>query len=373
MHPLGSGGAGGAFARFSWLWLRDHAEDDASLDLMTMQRRVDTFNIDPSCWGSVVGHDDDGTDGFEIRWNDGVTTLHSRRTLYSVAEQHLDTDWSQLQSSNPAIPGDITMWTDSSAMPPKADLQGVVDDDNLLAEGLGQLARYGYLVLRGNSPTRRTAEEFAARLGYVRQTIFGGIWDLAPDLSEHSDTAYSDVFLGCHTDSTYSHDAPGFQFFVCLQPAVEGGESLLVDGFAIAAELAESDPSLYRDLASIPVTGRYIEPGVHLQAERPVLRANPRGVLDQVSFNNYDRAPFLLPGDLEARFYQAYQRFAEMAGDPARRIEVQLSQGDVLIFDNWRTLHGRNSFVGHRHYVGAYLNHEDIESKQRTLTSVVGI
>jgi len=41
--------------------------------------------------------------------------------------------------------------------------------------------------------------------------------------------------------------------------------------------------------------------------------------------------------------------------------------GDILIFDNWRAMHGRNSFTGDRHYIGAYLNHEDLESKRRVL------
>ncbi len=240
----------------------------------------------------------------------------------------------------------------------------------MLAHGVDQLCRFGYLILRGDETSRERAEAFAARIGYVRHTIFGGMWDLAPDLTDHADTAYTSIYLAPHTDGTYSHDAPGLQFFLCVAPAVEGGESLLVDGFAIAAELAGADPEAYVDLASIPVVGRYVEPGVHLRAERPVFRASPRCLLEQVSFNNYDRAPFLLPPDLEDRFYRAYGRFAELANEPSRRAAVSLTAGDVLIFDNWRALHGRNAFRGYRHYLGAYLNHEDLESKRRVLALV---
>jgi alpha-ketoglutarate-dependent taurine dioxygenase len=214
---------------------------------------------------------------------------------------------------------------------------------------------------------KSSADRFVKRLGYVRHTIFGGMWDLTPDLTEHADTAYTSIFLGPHTDGTYSHDAPGLQFFLCLKAADSGGESLLVDGLAIAAELAESEPDLFVDLASIPVPGRYVEPGVSLRAERPVFRTNARGLLDQVSFNNYDRAPFLLPPDLEQRFYRAYGRFAELANEPNRRAAITLTPGDIMIFDNWRSLHGRNAFTGYRHYFGAYLNHEDLESKRRVL------
>ena len=356
-----------ATVSISWFWLRDHAEDEAGRDPVTMQRRVDTFSIEPNCRGTVVGLDNKDNPTLDIQWEDGVCTTHSRAGLYQVAEHFLATEWSRLAWSEPALPSGITMWADAPPEPAKLAVEDLLNDDDALAAGLATLNGYGYLVLDGDKGSKDTAIRFAQRMGYVRHTIFGGIWDLAADLTEHSDTAYTDIFLGCHTDATYSNDAPGYQYFVCVQPATQGGESLLLDGFAIAAELAESEPHFYRDLASIPVIGRYIEPGVHLEAERPVFRSGPRGVLSQVSFNNYDRAPFLLPSELEPRFYAAYTRFAELANDPKRRIEVSLSEGDILVFNNWRVLHGRNSFVGPRHYVGAYLNHEDIESKKRIL------
>jgi alpha-ketoglutarate-dependent taurine dioxygenase len=361
----------GRRARLSWRWLRDHGEDEASCDPDTLQRRVDTFAIDPGLTG-VVHLDGEGA---TVTWNDGATTFHSRQLLQSVMAEFTATAWDALPEFKPRLAENLVLWSDPTSAPADVDLDGFLTDDSVLALGVSELWRYGYLVLRGGAVRpgvdgrydKSRAAEFAQRLGYVRHTIFGAMWDLAPDLTDHADTAYTSMYLGPHTDGTYSHDAPGLQFFLALQPAASGGESLLVDGFAIAAELADSDPAVFVDLASIPVPGRYVEPGVDLRAERPVFRSNARGVLDQVSFNNYDRAPFLLPPDLERRFYLAYGRFAELATDPARRAAITLTSGDILVFDNWRTLHGRNAFRGYRHYFGAYLNHEDLESKRRVL------
>lgn len=350
-------------ADFSWRWLQDHGEDEASRDPETLQRRVDTFALDPELRGTVV----DGEDHIRIDWDDGRRTVHSHRQLEAVATEFLATDWTQRFEYKPHISPDVTLWPNPSITPDEIDLAGFLVDDESLAHGVDQLCRFGYLVLRGDTADHATADAFVERLGYVRHTIFGGMWDLAPDVTDHADTAYTSIYLGPHTDATYSHDAPGLQFFLCMTPAKTGGESLLIDGFAVAADLAATDPEAYVTLASVPVPGRYIEPGVHLRAERPVFRANARGVLDQVSFNNYDRAPFLLPPHLEEAFYLSYGRFAELANDPARRAAVSLTSGDILVFDNWRTLHGRNSFVGYRHYIGAYLNHEDLESKRRVL------
>ena len=354
-------------APISWHWLRDHDESPTGQDPDTKQRRVDTFSLGEVPPGRVVGDEHE----VSVTWPDGAASTCSRRLLETVAADYLSTDWSSGPERSPSIPTDVILWPDpaTASETDTVTVEGFLDpsSDDVLAKGVDLLCRHGYLVLKGEVAERERAAAFARRLGYVRHTIFGGMWDLAPDLTDHADTAYTSIYLAPHTDGTYSHDAPGLQFFHCLEAAPEGGESLLVDGFAIAAELRDEDPDAYVTLASVAVPGRYVEPGVHLRAERPVLRSNARNVVDQVSFNNYDRAPFLLPPDLERRFHRAYRRFAELANDPGRRVAVTLTPGDILVFDNWRTLHGRNSFNGYRHYVGAYLNHEDLESTRRVL------
>ena len=42
---------------------------------------------------------------------------------------------------------------------------------------------------------------------------------------------------------TYHRDPPGLQIFTMVQPAIEGGESVFVDGFAVAEELQSTDPA----------------------------------------------------------------------------------------------------------------------------------
>ena len=57
----------------------------------------------------------------------------------------------------------------------------------------------------------------------------------------------------------------------------------------------------------------------------------------------------------------------ELANDPAMQFEVGLRPGDMVVFDNWRVLHGRRAFRGDRLIAGGYVNREDVESTARRL------
>ena len=85
----------------------------------------------------------------------------------------------------------------------------------------------------------------------------------------------------------------------------------------------------YRLLTSIDITGQYIDNdrNVHLQASRPLFRQNRAGELVQVSYNNYDRAPFYLPAEQTAALYRALKVFASHVNDPAMQYRRRLAPG----------------------------------------------
>ena len=109
----------------------------------------------------------------------------------------------------------------------------------------------------------------------------------------------------------------------------------------------------------------YIEDGVSLRAERPTIRLDDDGELVQVTFNNYDRSPFVLEPVKMRAWYEAYAAFHALISDRTAWWTHRLEPGDALIFDNWRCLHGRMAYSGVRVFNGAYLNHEDLESALR--------
>jgi trimethyllysine dioxygenase len=100
-------------------------------------------------------------------------------------------------------------------------------------------------------------------------------------------------------------------------------------------------------------------------AARPVLRHDHDGELVQVSFNNADRAPFLLPHDEMLALYEALRAFDTLTNDRRLQWRHVLAPGEAMLFDNWRVLHGRAAYTGARTMCGAYVNREDFESRLR--------
>ncbi len=340
----------------SWRWLRDHGEDETSFDATTKQRRVyalDTTPPQPALAAelSTVA----ATPVVSLTWPEApAQTWISQATLRSLLaplpSQPLPT-WHRASDTDVA----------------KGDVAAVLSDDEALRVWVSDIVRFGYGFLGGFSGGHDEVTALAARIGPPMSTIFGTTWDLASDVALHDDTAYTQSFLAPHTDGTYLHHAPRLQMFCCTERDGTGGESTIVDAFALAETLRDDDPDAFDVLASVSVPGHYLEAGVELRTTRPAIRLDDDGAVAQVSMNNYDRSPMLLPADEMAAFYRAYGRLHELANDRTRWQSIRLAAGDVLINDNWRVLHGREAYAGGRRFVGCYLNHEDFESRARVL------
>ncbi|MGZ4790685.1 MAG: trimethyllysine dioxygenase [Ilumatobacteraceae bacterium] len=342
---------------YPWLWLRDHAHDAATIHPVTQQRQLDTASLPPDLRATSVVADNGVA---RLTWLGGTETsevpvdfLRRFRTP-------------QVARIAPA-PGPV-VW-DAAAiaeLPVRVAFDSVMQNDDGVRHWLTTVATYGFAIVTGTPTTTAATEDLIRRVGYVRETIFGGFWEFTADLSK-ADLAYTNLHLSAHTDGTYCHDAPGLQMLHCLYFDGTGGDSTLVDGFKIADVLRMTEPELFATLSSVAIPGQYIGDGAHLMSARPVFRHDHSGVLVQVSYNNSDRAPFLLAPDEMARLYAALRAFDRLANSEAMQWRQVLRPGEALLFDNWRVLHGRYAYTGKRTMCGAYLNHEDFESRLRLL------
>jgi trimethyllysine dioxygenase len=344
-------------------WLRDNCQGPESQHPDTKQRLVDTFSIPPDIAARAIALEEGGR-VLRVDWAQGG--LVSRFDAEFLAGLRRNPD---------VLPVARATWDRDgvAAAPPQVAYAGYLGEEAVLKDFLEQLFRYGFCFVEGVPGTPEATRAVAARIAYIRETIFGGYWDFTANL-EHKDTAYTSMAIGPHTDGSYSLDAPGYQMFHCLAADCTGGENVLVDGFRVAEIMRRECPADFEILSEVAIPGQYLDcgRGIHLMARRPLFRRDDSGALLQVTYNNYDRAPFALPAARQAAFYRALAAFAALCNDPALQYRRRLLPGSVLLFDNWRVLHARDAYVGYRRLAGVYLNKEDVDSRLRFLRVQAG-
>ena len=334
------------------IWLRDHARDEDSWDHRSNQRKIYTAKLDPKLHIKKAILKDNGK-SVDILWSDLKKPINYTSNFF-------------LENSNKSqkINNNIKIW-DKKDIGENiyTDFQNTITNEGF-KEFLEKLYKFGFVVIQNCKTEMSSVEKIANKIGYVRESIFGGLWSFESN-NDMADSAYTQDELRPHTDSTYSNDAPGLQLLLCCHYEATGGESIMVDGFKIAEKIYKENRDLYTLLSEIEVTGQYIGDGVFLEAKRPIFKLNSNKELVQVSFNNYDRAAFRMDDEKTLKFYDAIREFDLIANNREYQWRHILKPGELLIFNNWRILHGRGSFKGDRKMSGCYINKEDFDSSCR--------
>ena len=104
----------------------------------------------------------------------------------------------------------------------------------------------------------------------------------------------------------------------------------------------------------------------------PTFRLDSGGRLVQVTFNNMQRCSWPSGGLEEtARVYKSLKLFETLCRSDEFMINTKLKDGDIVIVDNMRVMHGRRgyTFSGDegRHVEGGYLDWDEIHSKINVL------
>ena len=337
---------------FPNIWLRDHAKDEENWDKRSNQRKTFTATLDYKLKIKSAEIIDDGK-YIKILWPDLQNpVIYSSEFLINNSLN----DKSRISS--------LKLWREK-------DLNDQIYIDFEIVQSiegykkfLKLLYQYGFVVVKNCKTEISSVENIANKIGYVRNSIFGGLWSFESN-KDRADSAYTQEELRPHTDATYSNDAPGLQLLLCCEYKAKGGDSIMVDGFKIAEMIKKENKEVFEILSTINVKGSYIGDGVILEAERPIFNLNSKKEIFQVSFNNYDRAPFRFEKDLTIKFYEAIRKFDLMANSKEYQWRHVLKPGELLIFNNWRVLHGRGSFDGTRKISGCYINKEDFDSSCR--------
>ena len=145
---------------------------------------------------------------------------------------------------------------------------------------------------------------------------------------------------------------------------LEGGESMVVDGFRAIERLRREDARGFDLLTRYCARFEYAgSPDVRLRARRPIIELAPDGELIGLRFNNRSTAAITdVPYDDMAGYYAAYRRLAEIIDDPTMAVTFKLAPGECFIVDNTRVLHARAAYsgIGSRWLQGCYADKDGL-------------
>lgn len=359
-----------AARRLSAAWLLDHARESrkgtAQRDLLVSEASA---RRGPSVRDACVRENE-----LRVTWAaDAARVLPAGVTTYGLAE--LDRLLRPVQDAprQESWMSGLFSRTDAPAM----DAEAMRSEEGLV-RALALLRMFGVLRLDGTPASLDATRELVLRIAVPRSTYYGeAMWSTraAPGESRGvNDTAYLSVGIKPHTDGTYFRDPPGLQVLNCISQAERGGESLLVDGLALAKALRAHAPATLDFFARTPLPWFSYDVDVRSglpvlsSTHEPVFRFDKAGDLEQVRYNEYDRGD-LPPGEwYDNQFLPHWRALAELVNGPEHVERVRLRPGQCLIMDNQRVLHGRLAFEGGvREMVGCYVGRDEYESRLRSL------
>lgn len=399
----------GIESKYHNVWLRDHCRCADCYHPQTKQRQLATFSIPLDIQPHSV---EATTEGLLVHWpnlssfpkeqehthsspssKDVTITEVEGESIHNYHASLYPWSWLYANSYSPSLSlgglhaehraENAIMWGSGIAQqPPTVTWEEVMDPNTErgVARWVNKIAQFGFCFVSGVPATPEDTEQLIKKIAFIRETHYGGFWDFTSDLS-HGDTAYTNLALGAHTDTTYFTDPAGLQMFHLLShteatkdgSAARGGESLLVDGFFAAKILREVYPEAYRVLSTTRISTHSAGDDSTLirplqSAGYPILEHDRRtGELIRVRYNNDDRSVLRMREEEVIPFYDALNKWHEILTNRDSEYWSQLRPGQALIFDNNRVLHGRSAFTGNRRLCGAYINHDDFRSRLAVL------
>lgn len=355
------------------IWLRDNCRCQSCVNQDTMQRGFNTFDIPKDVHALSVESKEGGV---KVRWSDNA---HESFYPWDFIDYYLQEDKPTLEEVT------INTFTNkgnalADKWPPSVSSKDIEQDET---KAIGRLTNYirkfGFgFITDVPYDTAEPSEKLLEKIAFIRQTHYGGFYDFVPDLAL-ADTAYTNIALAAHTDNAYFSDPAGLQAFHLLShvdKAAEngkeslGGQSLLVDGFWAAALLKDEDPKAWNVLSRVRLPWHASgNEGITIAPDKlyPVLEVDEiTGELQRVRWNNDDRGVVPFHNEYSPEeWYDAARKWEAILKRESVEYWFQLKPGNLLVFDNWRVLHGRSAFTGIRRICGAYINRDDFISRWR--------
>jgi alpha-ketoglutarate-dependent taurine dioxygenase len=342
------------YSVYSALWLRDN--DPVHRDARTGQRLISLVDLPQQPRLKAAEPQPPGH--LTLSWEDGQTSIFALSWLRAY-------DRSLRIGSRPTRMPWMGQPVTAFA---RCDYAEWMENPASREDWLYYAGRDGLAFIRGVPVENRAVMQVAERIGFIRETNYGGIFDVQ-SVAEPNNLVYTNRALPVHTANPYRDPVPGFQLLHCLSASGEGGESIFVDGMAVGERLRAHDIDAFNLLCQTPILFRFQNAEVDLVAERAMLELDTQGQFRAIYYNDRSIEPLPLKGPRLKKFYAAYGQLARLLNEAARSVACRLQPGDLVLFDNTRVLHGRTAFIGgERRLQGCYVDADGLYSSLAVLS-----
>jgi gamma-butyrobetaine dioxygenase len=253
---------GGAVARLAWrdgmtarfhaLWLRDNALDPETRSAGNGQRLITILDIPRETIMSdlaVTGQGD-----LRVRFSP-----EAKEVTFPAAWLRARRYDQNTRNEPGWISPDLELWDSAlQARVPDGSYPTLKTHRHALGLWLAAVRRTGFAVLRDVPRESGSLCAVAELFGYVRETNYGRWFEVRAEVNPNN-LAYTNLGLQAHTDNPYRDPVPTLQLLACLENSVEGGDSIVVDGFSVAKRLQTENPRKLRP--PLPDSARALSPG----------------------------------------------------------------------------------------------------------------
>ncbi|KAM3958621.1 gamma-butyrobetaine dioxygenase [Aphomia sociella] len=354
---------------FPYVWLRDNCQCEKCFHQSAKSRILDWSNFDVNVKPQDVVMDEYTV---QVTWTDGHK---SKYDLNWLKFRSFTTENQQMYKEAIYKPKKAT-WKgeDFQEICSKHDYKEILNSDRGLYNWLHKLSVYGVALIQNTPNSESSVDAVVERVGFTKRTHYG-IKFVVQHVANTSNVAYLSSNLQMHVDLPYYEYCPGANLLHCLvQTKSYGGENLLSDGHYVAQYIKKNHPDQYKLLTEIDV--EWSDIGIENSNEffklhrAPVICLDKAGDVTRINFSVPQRGSnFPCPIELVKPWYEAHGLF--LALNHRFSAKFKTKEGDILVFDNIRLLHGRRAYEDNnnnvRKLIGAYLDWDEIYSRLRCL------
>jgi len=340
---------------FNYFWLRDNCP--GSFDPITRERVFDICTLDDrpiATFAEICG------DKLKVRWSN------------SDSESEFEISWLRQHGSGrirqDSAHIERVLWRAGHQIDrfEKPDLVTNRANKLLWAKSL---LEDGISLVSGMQDSDGDLTELASLLGTVRSSVAGDYFDVRVKLDPEN-LSYTDAALELHTDTPAEELPPGIQFLHCRKNRALGGESIFVDGVAVASDFRDQFPDHFELLCQIKIPFFYEHEEFDWRSRQRVIELDDNDQISGVTISRHMADVIDIPQRLLDSYYPAYYEFGRKLLDRKYQMRFQLNEGECIVFDNHRVVHGRESYeagTGERYLRGCYIDRGELRSTFRTL------